>query len=100
MKKAGCKNCRTSRACAGRSWPAGLLIASRSPRLDDILAPPPPDRTAIIAARGISERYQKQVAQAEHALQQIEGYAVLAPLWQVIQTVTKALSQEYFHRTR
>jgi len=40
------------------------------------------------------------VAQAAHALQQIEGRAVLAPLWQVIQTVDKALPQEYFHRTR
>jgi hypothetical protein len=78
--------------------PAGLIIASSLPRMDKILAPPLQDLEAIIQTRGLAKRYLKQVAAAPHAMQQMQGDARVAPLWDVIRTAGKALPQENFHR--
>lgn len=78
--------------------PAGLIIASGLPRLDQLLAPSLQDLGTLIQTHGIAKRYLDQVATASHALQQLKGDSRLAPLWDVIHAVGKGLPQEFFHR--
>lgn len=78
--------------------PAGLIIASGLPRLDQVLSPELLKLEALIRTNGISQRYLEQVAAASHALERLESCPRIAPLWGAIRRVGKALPQEYFHR--
>ena len=78
--------------------PAGLIIASAFPRLDQLLSPELVKLESLIRTSGITRRYLEQVAAASHALERLESDPRIGPMWEVIRRVGKALPQEYFHR--
>lgn len=77
---------------------AGLVIASTLPRLDQVLAPALPDLEEAIRANGIVQRHLDQVAAAGRTISDLTGDPRIAPLWDVISRVGKALPQEHFHK--
>jgi hypothetical protein len=80
--------------------PAGLIIASGLPRLDQVLSPELRKLETLIQTSGITQRYLVQVAAASYALERLESDPRIASLWDVIRRVGKALPQEFFHRAR
>lgn len=78
--------------------PAGLVIASGLPRLDQVLSPELVKLEALIRTSGITKRYLEQVAAASYALEHLESDPRIASLWDVIRRVGKALPQEFLHR--
>ncbi len=80
--------------------PAGLVIASGLPRLDQVLSPEFVKLEALIRTSGITQRYLVQVAAASYALERMESDPRIASLWDVIRRAGKALPQEFFHRAR
>lgn len=77
--------------------PSGLIMASRLPRLNQMLAPPIPILKEAIQSRGLIERYQNQVSHASKAFFDIKNDVRLFLLWETIYSAGKALPQEYFH---
>ncbi len=80
--------------------PAGMVIAAGLPRLDKLISPDLPELARLLDDRGLSARFRKQLAATPMALEKLEVDPLIGPVWVVIKKVSKALPQEFFHRSR
>lgn len=77
--------------------PAGMMIAARLPRIDQLVSPHLDELEMLISDRGLSDRFMTQVAAMSMALNAIDSDKVVGPVLRVIMSGKKGLPQEFFH---
>lgn len=75
--------------------PAGLAIAASLPRLGALVAPSAKDLRSMVLGKGLEARFLKQLPMYQSMLDDVSN-PHLAPTWQIIRSVGKALPQEWF----